>query len=207
MKEGKKEKIFKCFFNALRSVPPVIIKKFPLFNDFPFWIKDYLLLNTVLFLNDKNQSFFLSFEPKLDENNNPLIVDPFFFKDEKFIDRDVFFKNNIIKKLISISPIFAYFIYSVDKNIKKFSRGKSGKYVFIWKYIAPYKRSHISLKWLAKELKFNNEKTFSKRIIKTFLILTNNMESTFSWKSKNFSHNYVFRNFKKTLMTNLKTTT
>jgi len=38
----------------------------------------------------------------------------------------------VFKNLISpISPIFSYYIYSVDKNIRKFSRKKSGKYTFI----------------------------------------------------------------------------
>jgi hypothetical protein len=41
------------------------------------------------------------------------------------------FKNNFLLNLDKISPVFAYFIYSVDKNVRKYSRGKSGKYVFI----------------------------------------------------------------------------
>jgi hypothetical protein len=32
-----------------------------------------------------------------------------------------------------------------------------------------------------------------------------NLPNTFAWKSKVFSHNYVFKNFKKSLMVNLKT--
>jgi hypothetical protein len=42
-----------------------------------------------------------------------------------------FIKNFFIEKISQVAPIFSYFIYSVDKNIRKYSRGKSGKYTFI----------------------------------------------------------------------------
>jgi hypothetical protein len=51
--------------------------------------------------------------------------------DEKNILDAFFIKNYLLTKFLKITPIFSYFIYSVDKNIRKFSRGKSGKYTFI----------------------------------------------------------------------------
>jgi len=44
------------------------------------------------------------------------------------------------KELVTILPIFSLYIYKVDKFIYKNTRGKSGKFTFIWKYITPYKR-------------------------------------------------------------------
>ena len=32
-------------------------------------------------------------------------------------------------------PMFSFYIYKVDKKIFKNTRGKSGKFTFIWKYI------------------------------------------------------------------------
>jgi hypothetical protein len=40
-------------------------------------------------------------------------------------------KNKILENLMFVNPVFAYFIYSVDKDVRKFSRGKSGKYRFV----------------------------------------------------------------------------
>jgi hypothetical protein len=49
----------------------------------------------------------------------------------KIVNLSFFIKFFLFKRLTQILPIFSYFIYSVDKNIRKFSRGKSGKYTFV----------------------------------------------------------------------------
>jgi hypothetical protein len=49
----------------------------------------------------------------------------------KVVSKDFFVKNYLLGKLSQIIPVFSFFIYSVDKNVRKFSRGKSGKYVFV----------------------------------------------------------------------------
>lgn len=198
MKQGKKEKTIKLFFKTLRNRCAITIEKLSVFSNDFYWTPDYLLLTNILYTQ-------ISTTPLFIEQSSE------FFNTE-IAKLNVFNRTNrqnklsIIKNLTFIAPIFAYFIYSVDKNVKKFSRGKSGKYRFVWKYIAPFRRSHVILKWLAKEIKFINEKKFCSRIQKFFLLLGNSPENTFTWKSKNFSHNYVFRNFKKTLMTTLRTT-
>jgi hypothetical protein len=50
---------------------------------------------------------------------------------EKIVSEKIFFKKKFVDNFSKITPIFAYHIQSVSKNIKKFSRGKSGKYQFI----------------------------------------------------------------------------
>lgn len=123
----------------------------------------------------------------------------------KHADDRFFLKNYLQLRLSSVSPVFSYFIYSVDKNIRKFSRGKSGKYTFVWKYVAPYKRRTLAMRWIAKDIKFSQQKTASDRILKTLIGLTVAPEASFAWKSKIFAHNYVFRNFRKSLMSTLRT--
>jgi hypothetical protein len=49
----------------------------------------------------------------------------------KTIDLDLYTKNILFRYLNMISPVFTFFIYNVDKNIRKYSRGKSGKHTFI----------------------------------------------------------------------------
>jgi hypothetical protein len=102
-------------------------------------------------------------------------------------------------------PIFSFFIYNVEKNVRKFSRNKSGKYLFIWKYIPAYKRFKVSLKLIAKRVKFYNYKTFEERVFNLLIDLHLNEKKNFLTKRKNFIYNYVFKNFKKTLMTNYRT--
>jgi len=46
----------------------------------------------------------------------------------------------IFQNLVRFEPMFSFYIYKVDKKIFKNTRGKSGKYTFLWKFIPPYKR-------------------------------------------------------------------
>lgn len=203
MKSGKREKILKIFFHSLRLPEKKEIKETFLFSIPDNWISIYYFINNFFSNNiDKNNFFFVN-----EDYQKPIKFNHFIYNNQKIINLNSFIKNDIQKKITEINPTFAYFIYNVDKNVRKFSRGKSGKYIFIWKYIASYKRSHIAMKWIAKEVKFNSEKKIAKRISKTFEQLQNNLSETFAWRSKTFSHNYVFKNFKKTLMSSLKTTT
>jgi hypothetical protein len=55
----------------------------------------------------------------------------FIFNNEKTAYPSLFIKNFFLEKISNLKPIFGYFIYNVDKNIRKYSRGKSGKYTFI----------------------------------------------------------------------------
>jgi hypothetical protein len=78
--------------------------------------KHFQSTNSIIFHNDND--IFLSF--------NSL-----FLNYEKTAQVSFFIKNFFIKQISQIVPIFSYFVYSVDKNIRKYSRGKSGKYTFI----------------------------------------------------------------------------
>lgn len=118
---------------------------------------------------------------------------------------EFFTKTFLINNLAKLSPIFSFFIYSVDKNIRKFSRGKSGKYSFVWKYIAPYKRLQLGMRLFSKDVKFYPHKKYQDRLLNSFHLLINEHQKTNAWKIKNFSYNFVFKNFRKSLMVSLKT--
>jgi hypothetical protein len=68
-------------------------------------------------------------------SNNNFLRDNDIYSNEPITRRSLFYSNF---KLLDIA--FSFFIYKVDKHIFKNSRGKSGKYTFIWKYIPVYKR-------------------------------------------------------------------
>lgn len=117
------------------------------------------------------------------------------------------YNNFLFKKLKQLEPIFLFYIYKVDKSIFKNSRGRSGKFTFIWKYITPYKRSLIIYHWLVKELKIVNKKTLEDRL--NFLIrqVIFDRNNTWIYKIRKFSYNYVYYNCRYTLARNYRTTT
>ena len=203
MKKGKREKINRTLFKTIRlflinhllQVTPLK----PTIN----WLTFHLIFNNV-FLDYKqfSENSNLLFEI---QSNPPYLFSSFITNEDNFLNQNFFFKNFILNKLSQVSPVFSYFIYSVDKNIRKFSRGKSGKYTFVWKFLAPYKRLYLAMRLIVKDVKFTNSKQLTERIDKTFDMLTNNIQKSLLWKSKIFSHNYVFKNFKKSLMSSLRT--
>jgi len=66
-------------------------------------------------------------------------------------------------------PLFLFYIYKIDKKIYKNSRGKSGKYKFLWKYVPSYKRNSTMISWVAKEMRTVNGRTISSRMSRVFL--------------------------------------
>ena len=204
MWEGKREKTIKILFNSFR-----FFFKFFKFNDlkksyeFINWFNLYIFTNNLNLSFKNNLHFNLNFNF---ENSVLLNYSNTLTNLEKTINISFFLKNYLYLLLSKVYPIFSYFIYSVDKNIRKYSRGKSGKYTFIWKFIAPYKRIKLATRWIIKDIKFYQSRKFNERLIKTFENLYFSPDKSFAWKSKIFSHNYVFKNFRKTLMSSLRTT-
>ena len=109
-------------------------------------------------------------------------------------------------RLLSLKPLFYFYIYKVDKQIYKNSRGKSGKYTFLWKYVQSFKRPNLVTNLLTKDIRFNTSRNFFKKILNSILRHTNSLQNTFTYKSIKFSNNYAFLNSKKTLLMNFRTT-
>lgn len=204
MKKGKKEKTFRFIFNTFRTFFNSLKLEQLKINEQSFsWFNFYHFTSTIQIYYNLNENAKTLFS---NDVNIPLFNNNFFFNNHKTINSSFFLKNYLYSLLSKVSPIFSYFIYSVDKNIRKYSRGKSGKYTFIWKYVAPYKRIQLAMRLLIKDIKFHQSQKFDERLLKTFENLMLSPEKSFAWKSKIFSHNYVFKNFRKSLMTSLKTT-
>jgi hypothetical protein len=121
MRQGKKEQITKTLFKSFR----LFLSEFKqeksllvLFNK--NFIKIFLFISNI----------FSSLNPDFDQKVSLLYNNSFLFL-AKSVNNDFFIKNFFLSQILKIAPVFSYFIYSVDKNIKKYSRGKSGKYIFI----------------------------------------------------------------------------
>jgi len=116
--------------------------------------------------------------------------------------QSIFFKN-----LDQLNPLFLLYIYKVDKSIFKNSRGRSGKFTFIWKYISPYKRRYLVYYWLGRELKILNQKNFKTRLNTLITQVVFNIRSTWMYKIRKFSYNYVYYNCKHSLARTYRTVT
>ena len=134
----------------------------------------------------KIQNFFISDQYKLKKNN--------LLKLNELTINEILFQN--FKKF---NYLFSFYIYKVDKQIYKNSRGKSGKYTFVWKYVAPYKRNFLILHWLTKEIRIAPGKTLQDRVDHVIHNFICNTHNTWIWKIKKFSLNYVYYNLRKTL--------
>lgn len=117
------------------------------------------------------------------------------------------YRSNLIANLASLEPMFIFYIYKVDKTIFKHSRGKSGKFTFIWKYVPSYKRRLIVMSWLKKEAKMQQSKTFSDRLLHVTSTICSNPNKTFMYRIRKFSYNYVYYNCRKTLAEHYRTVT
>lgn len=204
MKQGKREKITNTLTRSFRNFFLTLKPSNVLLSDnFMSWVNLYYITNNFSWYSNSfdSEKFFYQINSNFELNfNNSTSFN------QKIINTSFFLKSYFLTLISKVSPVFSYFIYSVDKNIRKYSRGKSGKYTFIWKYVAAYKRIKLSMRWIVKDIKFYQSKQLQSRLHNTFDNLLTTPEKSFSWKSKIFSHNYVFKNFRKSLMSSLRTT-
>ena len=126
--------------------------------------------------------------------------------DNSFIKRssllkanDITISNILMENFKKFNYLFSFYIYKVDKQIYKNSRGKSGKYTFVWKYVAPYKRNFLIMHWLSKEVRISSGKTLQERLDNVLKNFVFNPHTTWIWKIKKFSLNYVYFNLRRTL--------
>lgn len=101
--------------------------------------------------------------------------------------------------------LFSFYVHRVDKQIYKNSRGRSGKFTFIWKYVPSYKRNSLILHWLTKEVRITAGKKFNVRSSQVLQMFLSAPEKTWIWKIKKFSLNYVYYNLRRTLAETCKT--
>ena len=201
MRDGKRLKVFKYLSSALWDI----------FNDYK--IKNTKTYKTHLSWRD----IFVTFNYATHHDNQHYMLPA--VKEEtttyghtmlpvgKFIEDEWNFNTLIFKNMYQMLPLFSFYIYKVDKKIFKNTRGKSGKFTFIWKYVAPYKRLFLTMHWLLKELRVKPGRSMSNRLDATFRTLWLSPEKTWIWKVRKFSHNYVYRNSRKTLAESYRTVT
>lgn len=180
-----------CFFEILKS-----------WNN-PNYSQWVYLYNSLLSLSYNSNNNFVNFNSntELDLNSKHVLV-----KNDISFNKTTSLDKILFSKLNDYLPLFSFYIRKVDKSIRKHSRGKSGKYTIMWKYVPIYKRLYITMRWLLKDLKFQKSKSFESRLIKTLDTFLLTPQLSFVCKLRRFTHFFVFQNYKKTLLRTLKTT-
>jgi hypothetical protein len=171
-----------------------------------------IVLNSFFFnfkiVGDRNKNwknlFFLctSFLQK-PGNSEINLFNPYMTKNPS--DNELGFNKYLNLNLKNLNLIFSFYIYKVDKHIYKNSRGKSGKFTFIWKYIPSYKRISRIVYWLVKEVKIAPGKTLQQRINLVLTTLFNNPSRTLIWRIKKFSLNYTYYSLRRSLLETFRT--
>lgn len=112
-------------------------------------------------------------------------------------DIDFFSKNLLHFKLVdfifNINPIFIFRFNKIDKKIWKYSRGKSGRYKCVFKYIPVYKRLNFIFLVFKKDFIFSKIKKFKQKL--SFLIYSLVINHTsLVFNIKRFANFYFFNN-------------
>ena len=192
MTSGLRYKAFKFLSLVLWDLRDLVLKgNVGLISNSGMWKSFYLLFSSFIF-NDSYKKFNITNHLLLDIRGVQTPSSRYFYT-----IYDVF--NGLITNMSEVLPIFNFYIYKVDKKIYKNTRGRSGKYTFIWKYISPYKRFLLVVFWLVRELKVSTGRSFKERIFSTLQNFYLSIDKTWMFRVKKFSHNYVYRNCKLTL--------
>lgn len=100
----------------------------------------------------------------------------------------------------SLNVYFKFSFHMLNKKIRKFSRGKSGKYKSVYNYIPFFKREKFKTKQFRKNLKLIEGRNFYLRLSKLTDIYKNDFKSTVLFYEKNKAIHKVFTQKYNTIM-------
>jgi len=197
LKKGKKYKYMRLISKAFNEIK--IFLNSNVFFDIKgekSWLFIYYIFSNFF----KNE--FSNYERKIYDFEFEINPNVLFKNNIKIVNNKYNFFNYFLLKFDNLSPLFQFNIQKIDKNIRKYSRGKMGKYKLNWKYVPSYKRILISFRWFLKDVKFNKNLKFKNKMIDTLLTFFFNNHISLAYQYKVFIHKFVFKNFKWTLMEN-----
>jgi len=207
MRHGKKNHVSKCYSYSLRS----LISKLSLQNtktkNILNWRLYYLIFTNLrfFFTNYFNKS--LIHTSKIPKTTLYDVFNQEYSSLHYKLTKPREVQNLIIKELLKYFPLFSFYIRRLDKLKRKHSRGKRSKYIIIWKYVPTYRRLAIVLKWFTRDVRFQKSRTFQSRLSNSLDLLLFEKSKHLVFRLRHFAHNFVFTNFKKTLLKTLKATT
>ena len=200
MRQGKRAFTLNLFMSKLNLIWSTHCKSVISEADVWKWTSIYLYLSQGAFDNNKLAAFptnFTLFD----------IYDNKFTSVGRAYTTELDYRNIIFPNINLYNPLFFPYVYKVDKAIYKNSRGKSGKFTFLWKYIQPYKRRQLAMSWIIKEVRMQPGRTIGDRLETVLNTLYSTPHKIFIYKLRKFSSNYVYYNARKTLGETYRTVT
>ena len=195
MRHGRKEQIFASIFKIF--ITHNMYTK--LLNPELMWVTLIPVFSNIIINSDAEYRIFLYKKLKLTGVNKMI-------EDGYLVHPHAISSNTYWELLLAkYKPLFMFQIRKVDKSTRKHSRGKSGKYVILWKYVPIYRRLYAVLRWLIQDISFQKAYKFKNRFLKALEVLKLTPQRSVVVKNRNFIHNYVFQNYKKTLLQTLQT--
>lgn len=147
---------------------------------------------TLIFEKNKHAQSLLRWYDTYNEHESPIV--------------NVFNMVDFLTRLAqNINPIFSYYVYKTSKTVWKFSRRKAGRFFLMWKYVPPYKRNFIIIRWLKHEFHLQEGRTADERFRRLLLSLIRGEGVTSLIQRKSFILAYVFREHRFSLFSNFRT--
>ena len=204
MRRGLRIRTITLFTRLLRSLNTDIeIKALSSYTNIHSWQQLFLLLTKVIPESTQNYAYMMrpfTTHPMKVKKYAWRLTDQTYLTDTSRIPKSPLCPQTaLFERIRKIEPLYNFYVYRVAKKIYKNTRGKSGRYTFIWKYIAPYKRTFITYYWLFKELKLKTDKQITRRILRMFTLLLFKPNVLWASRVARFSVLYVYRDCRVTL--------
>lgn len=124
-------------------------------------------------------------------------------------DNEMLDKKNIFLFVLNyyfsnINIFFKFEFHLIDKNKRKFSRGKSGKYRIVYSYIPEFKRIKNLIKLFLKELRTLYTLKYQVKWAKLLYLYLFNFKKTKLYNQKMYTANYIFKHKYDSLLINSK---
>ena len=187
-------------------------KKIKFFNYLLVWYFRFYNKKKKYFLKEKKMfdwksmyhTLYFFFSSKLNIYNRSLsAINPVFsnsYLNKNLVGGELWDLGNVFyKKFSAINIIFSFYVYKVDKHLYKNSRGRSGKFTLVWKYVPFFKRYSLISHWLIKEIRVSPGKNLTQRLEHVFNLFLNDTTNTWIFQMKRFSLFYAFHNLRKSL--------
>lgn len=119
-------------------------------------------------------------------------------------ERQLPYQHIICRNLDSVNPMFVLTTEKVTKQIRKNSRGKSGRYVSYWAYLPKHKRNAWVCRQVLNETQFLSAPRAEQRLRGSFYDLLDSMESHYLNQRLLATYGLIFKNYKQSLMNSFR---
>jgi hypothetical protein len=169
--------------------------------------KDFFLKNFAIALENMHDFLELNYLKKYEINKSwqTLIKKSDLLFEPHFIDHKIIWENILRLNIRKLNPIFKYQVLAVPKKTRKNSRGKSGRYRMVWKYVAPYRRDILVMRWFMQDLWHNEGRNLLERFSESLVRLVQNYKHTFMYENYRYIHYKVYFKFRLSLFKHYRT--